>query len=108
MLKRNSARVEIVYDGYEGIQFLKQAAIKEEELPDVILLDLDMPVWNGWKFLEEFNKIEHLFLKKIRIYMVTSSTKADNISEALRNPCVSDYIFKPLAHKDIIRILNSN
>lgn len=57
------------YNGSEAIGFLKQSFTTDQnELPDVIFLDINMPVMNGWQFLEEYHKINDRFQKTITIF----------------------------------------
>ncbi len=48
--------VEVFSDGLQAITHLKQIYSKEELLPDVIFLDLNMPVMDGWEFLAEYQE----------------------------------------------------
>lgn len=63
-------------------------------LPDAILLDLNMPVMDGWQFLDEFI---HLSVKKeISIFIMTSSIDPTDIEKAKKYDVVKDYIMKPI------------
>lgn len=67
----------------------------EEELPEIIFLDINMPIMNGWEFLDQ------LELKKFpsipKIYMLTSSISPDDIKKSDDHPLVENYITKPLS-----------
>ena len=54
-------------NGLDALNFLKSTQ-EAEELPEVIFLDINMPVMNGWEFMEEFAKIRNMLKKKIEIY----------------------------------------
>lgn len=58
---------------------------------DVIFLDLNMPVYNGWKFLELMN--EHLIMP---VYMLTSSINAQDLSRSGEFSAIKQFISKPL------------
>jgi CheY-like chemotaxis protein len=63
-------------------------------LPDAILLDLNMPVMDGWQFLDEFI---HLPIKKeISIFIMTSSIDPVDIEMAKKYDVIKDYIMKPI------------
>lgn len=55
------------YDGKQGIDGLIEAAEKKEPLPDIILLDINMPIMDGWEFIEEMVKMESIQNKAILI-----------------------------------------
>lgn len=65
-------------------------------LPDVILLDLNMPVMDGWDFLEKFEKNNSNFKKDIRVFIVSSSVDEKDISRSQTFPSVKGFISKPL------------
>jgi CheY-like chemotaxis protein len=63
-------------------------------LPDVILLDLNMPILDGWQFLDEFILLP--IKKEIAIFIVTSSIDPVDIEMVKRYDAVKDYILKPI------------
>lgn len=86
--------VMVFKDGKEAFDRLKAIHTASELLPDVILLDLNMPIWDGWDFLDEFTKI-HTH-KKIVIYITSSSDNPDDLAKAKTYEAVSSFIVKPL------------
>lgn len=67
-----------------------------ELLPDVIFLDINMPIMNGWQFLDEFKKMQNSIDKNITIYLVSSSFDDRDISRSKDYAEVTDYIIKPV------------
>jgi len=67
----------------------------EEELPELIFLDINMPIMNGWEFLEMLNRKSKNNLPII--YMLTSSISPDDIKKSEDHPMVTNYITKPLS-----------
>ena len=55
-------------NGLDALNFLKSTD-EAEDLPELIFLDINMPVMNGWEFMEEFVKIRNTLKKKIDIYI---------------------------------------
>jgi CheY-like chemotaxis protein len=81
----------------QGLQYLEDAIQNDpQKLPDLILLDINMPVIDGWGFLEKYKDLVGLFGKKIILVMLSSSMFSDDINRALSYKEVSDYIAKPL------------
>lgn len=78
---------------------LKNNANDASKLPDVILLDLNMPVLDGWQFLDEFNLIS--FAKKILVFIVSSSIDPSDLEMAKNYPNVKNYIVKPLSSEKL-------
>jgi len=66
------------------------------KMPDYILLDINMPVMNGWEFLDEFKRLNIDPLGKSRIYIISSSVFSNDINRAKSYPLVKDFISKPL------------
>lgn len=98
MLQRYQPSVGVIEfsNGLDAINFFK-TPLHEEEIPEVIFLDINMPVMNGWEFMDEFVKIKPMLQKKIDIYILSSSTDSHDIQKAKSNPEITDYIVKPLS-----------
>lgn len=67
------------FNGNQAIEDLKGDS---NSAPDLILLDINMPVCDGWQFLDEFKKIKSLFDKEITVYLVSSSNDASDKDKA--------------------------
>lgn len=81
----------------KAIDFLTQNAGNAELLPDVILLDLNMPVMDGWDFLEAFERIMNNLNKEVRIFIVTSSVDDKDKQRSQDFSTVKGFISKPLS-----------
>ena len=92
-------------NGLDAINFLKENKNNVDALPDIILLDLSMPIMNGWQFLEKYNKLNPTIGKKITIYICSSSISPDDITRAKTISEVSDYIIKPITKDKLIDLI---
>jgi CheY-like chemotaxis protein len=90
------AIVNTCLNGQDGIDFVKSKLDKQDEMPDIIFLDINMPVMNGWEFLEEYEKIKSQIQKSICINMLSSSVYNDDITKAESFDTVQKFISKPL------------
>ncbi|HEX8531331.1 MAG TPA: response regulator [Cytophagales bacterium] len=90
----------------QGLKYLQDALTDgTKPLPTVIFLDINMPVMNGWDFLDQYKQMPGLADKGIVLIMLSSSSSANDLSRAQAYPQVSDYITKPLtaAHLQHVR-----
>ncbi|MGO4820748.1 MULTISPECIES: response regulator [unclassified Flavobacterium] len=94
----------IFHNGKEAYDKLKIIIENGSKLPDLILLDLNMPIWDGWQFLDEFVKIPNE--KIITIYIITSSVDPADIIRAKSYDRVSNYIVKPITMEELKKILS--
>ena len=97
--KKLCENLMIFKNGKEGIEYfetLLQNFNEAEQIPDVILLDINMPVMNGWEFLERFTKIKNKFEKQITLYVVSSSINITDIERAKSLSSVENYLVKPV------------
>ncbi len=78
-----------------------------EELPNVILLDINMPVMNGWEFLNEYAKLDTQLKKNTILYMVSSSINPQDIERAAKEPEVHQYLIKPINLNALTQIFQS-
>jgi two-component system chemotaxis response regulator CheY len=99
LLFNNNIKVEPKFfeNGLQAIEGIKSNLQKEEAPPDLILLDINMPILDGWEFLEEFKKLKKRLQKEITIYIISSS---DNIVDRNRakdfKDEIKDYYLKPI------------
>jgi len=90
-------------NGKEAIDFLA-APENSAKLPDIIFLDINMPVMDGWDFMEHYVKIKPQMGKKIIVYMVSSSINDEDILRAKAIADISDYIIKPVSPEKLIEL----
>jgi CheY-like chemotaxis protein len=67
-----------------------------DKMPDYILLDINMPIMNGWEFLDEFKRLNIDAAGKCKIFIISSSVFSNDINKARSYPLVKDFISKPL------------
>jgi len=96
--------ISIFSDGKEAIDFFTLNVNNPENLPDIIFLDLNMPIMDGWRFLDHFALLKPKIEKKIKIFITSSSTNQTDVIRAKKYCDVTDYIIKPITVEDIIRI----
>ncbi len=92
-------------NGQEALKFLTNNSADATKLPDIIFLDINMPVTDGWMFLDEFKKLKAEFAKEMRIYMVSSSIDPRDLNRARANTEVSDYVEKPISMTKFTELL---
>jgi len=77
-----------------------------DDLPDYILLDINMPIMNGWEFLDEYQRLKIDPEGKSKIYIISSSVFNNDINKAKSYPLVKDFISKPLSVEKIKEVLD--
>lgn len=100
-----SQKILLFSDGEEAIDYITQHLGNSETLPDVIFLDINMPIMDGFEFMEEYIRIKPRVGKKIIIYMISSSVSPEDINRAKSISEISDYIVKPIEPGKLARIL---
>lgn len=92
--------VDVCLDGKQAIDYLIDSLNSNQSLPDVILLDINMPVMNGWEFLDEYEKLSKQFQINIPIYIISSTICIKDIERSKSHPCVNGFYAKPLSVND--------
>jgi CheY-like chemotaxis protein len=95
-------KVSYYKNGLEGLEALK--ALKMEEYPEIILLDINMPVMDGFQFLEAIQGIK-LFNPRTKIVILSTTSRSLEIEKAFNFKHVEAFLEKPFTDKHISRIL---
>ncbi|TRX15892.1 response regulator [Flavobacterium franklandianum] len=99
--------IKVFGNGLDAINFLKENIDNPASLPEIILLDLSMPIMDGWEFLEEYLLFMPKLSRKITIYIVTSSISPFDIVKAKSISAVTDFIIKPITKEKLIDIIKT-
>ena len=95
----------IAFEYFEGgREAIDHLTADEYELPDLIFLDINMPVVNGWFCLEEFKRSSRL--AKVPIYIYTTSSHKKEKERALEMGA-TEFITKPMDFNELKRILKT-
>ncbi|AKQ46617.1 hypothetical protein TH63_14835 [Rufibacter radiotolerans] len=107
ILKKASVGNEIITakNGRDALSKLKAMATEgDQKMPDLIFLDIRMPVLDGFEFLEEATQPDGLDFTRTRIYMCSSSLNPVDQAKASQFP-VSGFLTKPLTQAALQEIL---
>ena len=95
------------FDGEEALNYFKEKQDAPEGLPNLILLDINMPFMDGWQFLDEFIKIPFKGDYQRTIFIISSSSTSEDINKAKEYSVVSGYHVKPITKDKFEEILQS-
>ena len=90
-------------NGKEALEQLKGIQESNQEMPDFILLDIDMPEMNGWEFLKNFESVRDSVDKNIEIFVISSRIEngKENVYQVEWDKKVASFIPKPV---DAVRL----
>lgn len=98
-------KIIVFSNGLKAIDFLKDEMGNKESIPDILFLDVNMPVMDGWEFLEEYLLIKPMLPKTIVIYMVSSSVDERDVLKAKSISALSGYFVKPISSQNIMDVI---
>ena len=100
---------KIFENGFTAMHWMNEnehTLVKEEN--NILLLDLNMPVMDGWGFLNYFEKLVSEIKNRTSIYILTSTIDPADIKRAEQFPSVKQFFTKPLSNKMIRSILETD
>ena len=98
--------IQIAESGMEALEYLKATKKHDDVLPDLILLDINMPGMDGWEFIEEYKKLGKELQSKIIVIMLTTSDNPDHQMLAKTHDLVAGFRTKPLTKDMLENIVN--
>ncbi|WGK65980.1 response regulator [Croceiramulus getboli] len=109
-LKGLAKKLKVFRNGKEALDFFQPAmrAPGSVVMPRIVLLDLNMPVMDGWQFLSQLEKEDPTALKDTIIYIVSSSIDPKDKARAAQISLVADYIVKPMTIEEVENIFDLN
>lgn len=92
-------------NGQLAIDHLNTILELNEAFPQLILIDINMPVLNGWEFLEAYDKLN--ITQRVDLYMLSSSVYENDIEKAKTYKKVKGFISKPLSINRLIELFDN-
>jgi len=98
IIHRSAISENIIFfkNGQIALDFFEKNLNEHDLLPDLILLDLNMPVLDGWQFLDKYEPLTRNIKKVIPVYIVSSSIDEDEHRKAQSFKTVKNFITKPI------------
>jgi len=104
-LRKLCNEVIVFRNGKDALDYFKEVKLDPDRIPDLLLLDINMPILDGWQFLDVFiQDLKADMQKEMVIYLVSSSIDPKDISRAEQIPEVSGYEIKPVRPADLQRL----
>nr|WKN39426.1 response regulator [Tunicatimonas sp. TK19036] len=100
-LTQFAQRVIVKSSGRQALDYLQEHLQNPSELPDLIFLDINMPIMDGFMFLYEFETLPAEIQQKARVIILSSSEDRRDVDKIITNPAVIKYITKPLTQDDL-------
>jgi len=96
-------KISVVRNGADALDFMfKKGNFKEAERPDLVLLDINIPVYNGHDVLKKIKADDSL--KRIPVIMLTTSSSQTDINKAYEN-YTNSYVTKPIDMGDFLKVI---
>lgn len=94
-------KVETFPNGRPVLEYLQKYANEPDLLPGLLLLDLDMPIMNGWQFLEAFKQIAPVLARQIPVYVITANRNTEAIEKLKQYSVVKGFLTKPVNQQEL-------
>lgn len=107
---RESARaehIEVAMNGEEAITFIRSAINSDMSLPEIVFVDINMPVMDGWQFIEEYDKLPDYAKSKMNVIMLSASINPDDEFRAKANKNIWRYYQKNLSTEKVTELVEA-
>ena len=94
----NCEQATYTFDGQLVLDYLNENK-NADTLPDVIFLDLDMPLLTGWEFLDELESFNSGAKKNVQVHIMSSSIRSADVFHSKKYTCVNSFMTKPLSRE---------
>ena len=98
--------IHTALNGQQALDLINEYFTGSRSLPEIILLDLNMPLMDGFQFLEVFKKLDLPNIKKVKVIIVSSSDNPKDIQRA-KSLGIEHYLTKPVTEQDLQEIFNT-
>lgn len=92
-------------NGEEALHSFNKNKTNADKLPDIVLLDINMPVMDGWEFMESYKTLKHQLCKPLTVYIASSSIARQDIEKSGEYKEISGYLIKPIVKTTLIDLL---
>jgi CheY-like chemotaxis protein len=94
-----------VNNGQEALDFFADGSNNtQQDIPEIIFLDINMPIMNGWEFLDEFSQVKSSLNKTPLIYILSSTVDPEDEKKGLSYTYVKNFLSKPLTKEHLDEI----
>ena len=97
-----------IENGLKAYDALISLSEHPNDLPEIMLLDINMPVMNGWELLEELKAAPRVIRTKVQIHILTSSIDPRDLNLSKTYDFIDGYITKPLTEIDLDELLKGS
>ena len=99
-----SENVIVKNSGKDALDYLEENREMPDAIPDIIFLDINMPIVDGFVFLYEYEKFSNSVKDKCRVIILSSSDNKRDIDKIINNDFVIKFVTKPLTEKTLEEI----
>lgn len=100
--------IHVCKNGKDAINYVLDGIEGKHALPELIFLDINMPVMNGWDFLDDYQNLPAEQKAKMKVVMLTTSINPDDFDKSKEYADVADFRNKPLTSELICEVIGKH
>ncbi|GGH23778.1 response regulator [Sphingobacterium alkalisoli] len=99
-------KTSVFKNGEEALQYFRMHQHEQISLPDVIFVDINMPIISGWELMDFLQSESMELIQKIPIYILSSSISLSDKHKINDYSFINDYLTKPIFKKELFEVID--
>lgn len=91
-------------NGAQALEYFQEKSKNSEPFPEIIFVDINMPIMDGWQFIKEYKNLNSELINKSDLYLLSSSINPDESLKAKEFQVIKTFLIKPISVEQVVSL----